>query len=319
MITTIALFSLGLFLSAFFSGCETGFYRVTRIRLVLDARGGDRTARMLLWFTNNPALFVATALIGNNLANYLTSLGIVLGAAYLPLSAGVAEIAAPILLSPLVFVYGELLPKNVFFKAPNRLLRRGGPLFLACAFVFAPISALLWALGWVLQRVIGETPLQVQLTLARAELQQVLVEGQDAGILKPAQRRLAQSLFLVASRKVADVSVPITKSHLAQLGDDKKTVLQTAERRDLSIFPVRGDDSLDLVGYVRAVDLLLDDAPTIETVRPLPEVASHEPLIAALIQLQSAKADVARVVGPDGETQGLVFTNDLTPSLVRSE
>ena len=46
------MFVLGIFLSAFFSGAETGFYRVTRVRLLLDGLGGDPIARTLLWLTN---------------------------------------------------------------------------------------------------------------------------------------------------------------------------------------------------------------------------------------------------------------------------
>ena len=74
----LILLLLGLLLSAFFSGSETGFYRVTRVRLVLDGRDGDFISRRLLWLTNNPSVFVATTLVGNNLANYLTSFAIVL-------------------------------------------------------------------------------------------------------------------------------------------------------------------------------------------------------------------------------------------------
>ena len=74
----LLLLSVGAFLSALFSGSETGFYRVTRVRLLLDGLGGDPVARMLLRLTNHPALFVATTLIGNNVANYVMSLGIVL-------------------------------------------------------------------------------------------------------------------------------------------------------------------------------------------------------------------------------------------------
>ncbi len=80
MMLVIALFAVGLLLSAFFSGAETGFYRVTRVRIVLDALAGDRIARGLLWLTNRPYLFVATTLVGNNIANYLTSLAAVMGA-----------------------------------------------------------------------------------------------------------------------------------------------------------------------------------------------------------------------------------------------
>ena len=66
MVWIFLMLVIGIFLSAFFSGSETGFYRVTRVRLVIKALRGDRVSRGLLWLTNNPALFVATTLIGNN-------------------------------------------------------------------------------------------------------------------------------------------------------------------------------------------------------------------------------------------------------------
>ena len=56
-----ALFFLGLGLTAFFNGVETGFFRVPRIRLRLDALAGDRLSRALFWLSNRPGLFVATA------------------------------------------------------------------------------------------------------------------------------------------------------------------------------------------------------------------------------------------------------------------
>ena len=175
MIYISLLFVAGLALSAFFSGAETGFYRVTRVRLVLDGLGGDWIARSLLWLTNNPTLFVATTLIGNNLANYLTSLSMVMGT-HLLLGGDsfLVEMLVPIALAPIVFIYGELMPKNLFYSAPNMLLRRGGPLFLFFTVLFAPISALLWGVGRLLERILGQAPLRVQLALARSELQQIL-------------------------------------------------------------------------------------------------------------------------------------------------
>ena len=72
----LVLFLIGLFLSAFFSGNETGFYRLSFVRLNIDAQSGDRVTQKLLWFARNPSYFVATTLIGNNVANYLTTLSI---------------------------------------------------------------------------------------------------------------------------------------------------------------------------------------------------------------------------------------------------
>ena len=77
-ILLLNLFLVGLVLSAFFSGSETGFYRTSRIRLMLDALAGDKVARGLLLVIHNPMLFIATILVGNNLANYVVTLSVVL-------------------------------------------------------------------------------------------------------------------------------------------------------------------------------------------------------------------------------------------------
>ena len=324
MIPAMLLLVAGVFLSAFFSGSETGFYRVTRVRLVLDARDGDLIARGLLWLTNNPTLFVATTLIGNNVANYATSLAIVIAIEGSPLgglsrSEGplLAKLIAPVALSPLVFVYCELLPKNLFLHAPNQMLRRSGPLFLACVVLFWPVSAVLWALARLLQSVVGEAPLRVQLTLARNELRQVLQEGQEAGILRPAQRRLAQSLIAVASQPVTRFCTPAGRVASVRMGAQKSEVLRLARRHGAPLAPVTGPQGRGLVGYVRIVDLCLDDAQIVEKVRPLmtiPESTSH---IAALIQMRSEGEGLARVVNSNGDTVGLLFANQLTEPMFR--
>ena len=78
MIAAICLFLAALAMNAFFSGTETGFFRLSRLRLVMEGIAGDRMSRILLWFANQPSIFVATALVGNNLANDLTSLAVVM-------------------------------------------------------------------------------------------------------------------------------------------------------------------------------------------------------------------------------------------------
>ncbi len=224
----LLLLTVGIFLSAFFSGSETGFYRVTRVRLLLDGLGGDLVSRMLLRLTNHPALFVATTLIGNNVANYLTSLGIVLAVHELFGNSQLAETVAPLVLSPWVFVYCELLPKQLFYRSPNRLLRRSGPLLFCFTILFSPVAFVLWVLGWLLEKIVGQTPLRVRLTLARKELQEVLQEGQEAGILHTTQRDLAQRLFAHASEDVVKFSTPLTRVISVPLGAGKSEALQAA-------------------------------------------------------------------------------------------
>jgi len=317
VIVALELLLVGLALSAFFSGSETGFYRATRVRLVLDALDGDWISRGLLWLTNNPAFFVATTLIGNNIANYMTTFGVVLVTREIVGDASAAELTATVLFSPMVFVYGELLPKYLFFNAPNLLLRRGGPLFLFFTAAFAPVSAILWASGRALQALLGETPLRVRLALARKELQEVLQEGHEAGILRPAQRDLAQSLFAMAPRPVVNYCRPASRVVSARLGMDRSQVLRLAQRHGAAVLPVIEREGRELAGYLRVVDLYLGSEGNLREVRPLVKLERNASPIKALMQLQSEKEELAQVLDAQGKTVGLLYATDLAESLFR--
>jgi CBS domain containing-hemolysin-like protein len=319
----LALAAVGLFLSAFFSGSETGFYRATRMRLVLDALGGDLIARGLVWLTNHPLVFVATTLVGNNLANYLVSLAIVMGVQAILDGNGpatghghAAELIAPILLAPLLFVYGELLPKNLFLHAPNRLLRAGGPLFLLCVPLFFPISMLLWGLNWILARFVAEPPEQVRLTLARRELRRLLEEGHEAGILHPSQFALARGLFAVANHPVTRYTTPLSEVPRARSDMSKDDVCRLARRLQIPDVPVeRGGADPQLVGYVRVIDLALSPSDELGPIRPLLQVPETDSHIGALMRMHSVRETLAQVIDAEGRTLGILTAHSLREPL----
>ena len=270
---------------------------------------------MLLHLTNHPALFVATTLIGNNVANYMTSLGIVLAVNRLFANSQLAEVTATIVLSPLVFVYCELLPKQLFFYLPNRLLRRSGTLLLFFTLLFAPVALLLWILGWLLEKLVGQTPLRVRLTLARKELQQVILEGEEAGVLHTAQRDLAQRLFARASQDIGFVTTPLSRVAAVRQGVSTKSALAVARRNRTAVIAVRESNSRDWAGYVRVIDLLLASDQPVNQLRPLPRLARNTPYLQAVMQLQEAHADVGLVEDRNGNVIGMLYTSRLTEML----
>ena len=314
------LFAVGILLSAFFSGAETGFYRVTRLRLILDGRAGDWVARGLLWLTNNPAVFVATTLIGNNIANYLVSLSIVVGVQWLPFSGhDVLGMIAPMLLAPVIFVYGELLPKNLFFHAPNLLLRRVGPMLFLCAVCFAPISLFLAGLGQILQWMLGETPLQLRLTLARKELDRVLQEGEDAGVLESSQRKLAHSVNTIGAKAVSEIRTPVSRVAAVPLGASKAEALRIAKRHHASFVTICDQSSRKLLGYVRVIDLCFTESSEIKDMREFLVAGENESLVSTMIRMQTERVEVARVMGKTGETLGIVSRHRLQCALFHGE
>lgn len=311
LLVILLLLACGMFLSAFFSGSETGFYRATRIRFVLDALGGNLVARGLHLLGNHPPLFVATTLIGNNLANYTTSAAIVMLTRRLAGDHSLTELLVTVAMSPVVFVYGELLPKNLFFHAPNLLLRRAGGLFLVFTCLFLPVSAVLYWLGRVLEGMLGQTPLRLRLALARQELQEVMHEGREAGLLKPVQYNLAQNLFSVASREVAQICGPLPRDGVVR-GSPVGAAQRIAQRQAASVLPVLERKNGPVAGYVRTVDLYLQSEPQVDRVRPLITVRAKDSHVSALIRLRGAGEPLAAVLDERGAMIGLLSIEQLT-------
>lgn len=321
MLMAIILGMLGLALSALFSGTETGFYRSTRVRLVLDARSGDWIARGLLFLSTHPSLFVATVLVGNNVANYLVSAAIVMATDLLYTGGGNwPHLLAPLVLAPVLFIYGELLPKDLFFQAPNRLLRKAGPIVLGFAVIFLPISSMLFALSKLLEKLAGESPETVQSTLARRELQRVLDEGHAVGVLHPAQRQLAQGLFAAANQPAGSFATPLARVIRARFDMSKERVIQLAKRYGLTAIPVESFvGGKTHWGYVRLIDLRLSDSAEIAPIRPLLRIRDSEPHIGVLTRMQTSGEPLGLVVNSRGEPVGIVSARSLISPLLREE
>lgn len=312
MMIPILIFFVGLALSAFFSGCETGLYRVSRTRLVLDGLSGSLAGRGLVWLLNHPTIFVATTLVGNNIANYLTSFAIVMFVIQIIGGGAGVELGLTVLMSPIVFVFGELLPKHLFFQAPYRLLRATRWFLLAAVGVFAPISVLLAGLGNALQALTGETPFRLRLTMARGDLDQVLRDGHEAGLLADGQRRLARNLFEIGNQPAVQFGVRPDRLAVVNSPVDLLEARHQARRCNHPIILVRRRGRI--VGFYRFADLIGKKIVP----EPLPVVRGtlQDRHLGVLLRLYDAHSDVAVLYDSSGNLSSVVTRRQLLQSLV---
>ena len=319
MIGILFLLVAGILLSAFFSGSETGFYRVQRLRLVVSTIAGDWTSAGLLWLSNRPSWFIATTLVGNNLANYLTSLMVVMASDRLVPSGGIwVNLLGPILVAPVLFIAGELLPKNLFYHAPNRLLKWCAPALFVCSGLFLPLTILLWAFSKLLQMATNSPHQEMRLSLARRELAELLAEGHEAGILRPIQQTLAQAMLSIARQPVKNFASSSGRVVRATTTMSTSDVFRIAQRNGRSLLPVEDPSKRRrLVGYLRMADLYLSNESSPPEPRPLVPLQEDESLLSALRKLSQAEDALGHVVGTDGRTVGFVTGRELRISLLR--
>jgi CBS domain containing-hemolysin-like protein len=314
MVVAVVLFAVALMMSAFFSGTETGLYRVSRTKLVLDGLGGSRSARGILWLLNHPAIFIATSLVGNNLANYLISLAVVIASASFFGSGSAAELFGPMLITPVVFVFGELMPKSIFFRAPYRLISATSPVIIAVAAVLSPVAALLGMLAIALQRITGQTPFPIRLAMARSELDQLFRHGQEAGILGTGQRFLAQRLLDVGDRAAISYGVAVDRLAVIDAPIDVKEARYRARRANHPIVLVRRAGRI--VGFVWYADLCA--SKPLRDWNPVVRSKIEDRHLRVLLKLYDAGSEVAVLRGEGGVVMSVVTRRQLVQPLIKA-
>ena len=331
LVFSLILGFVAFLLGALFGGSETGFYRISRIRLKLDAMGKDHTARRLLWLINRPSFFVATVLVGTNVTNYLVSVATVLFVgALLPDGQGAGvELVATLLLVPFLFVYGEMFPKYLFMHAPNRMLRMFAPLILFSFRLFLPLSSLLWLVNRGISLLLHRSQEMIRLTLGRDELTRIIDEGHDVGILVAAQQRLANGVFAFSNHQVKDWMLSVTNWPRLTTDMTPATALKIVRQHRLTELPVYETSDVPLdgapLGYVRMVDLefaargfygetsleLLQLLKTRLPIRSVVEISSQHTLLTAMIMLQTLHGSFGCVIGENRRCIGFVSTDQL--------
>ena len=301
-LAAVLLLAIGIRLSAFFSGSETGFHRVSYLRLTAAAHDGDPAARRILRFVRNPAEFTATTLVGNTTATLITAAGVVFLARAMSFGDSVwAAVIAALALLPFAYLFGELLPKNLNNRAPFHMLRNGSRWFLLAHRLLLPVSWPLILLSRAVQRGGAADPeAPLALALGRTRLVQVLKRGHAEGLLTDAQSRLVGGLLQTAPLPVIDSAIPLGRI----LGVDDETprdgVLDFARRFGVSSVMVRTAGSTDgWYGYVRIADLMVTNWPVSLLTRPMPRV-----------EATASRLEAIQILRQNGAQYGVVYRRD---------
>lgn len=314
----VLLFIVGIRLSAFFSGSETGFYRVSTLQVTLQKQHGDGVAAKLYYFVTHPERFVATTLVGNNVANYVTTLaiGLVVGIVWGE-STGAAEVIATLLMTPVIFVFGELIPKILYYRSPMALLRAGSVGFDLCYYLFLPISYPLIRLSRLISRFGSSDKRPIEVVFGRNRLYGVLEAGEREGLLTELQRNLAENLMQVAGLPVGLSMVPTsTVQGVSEEATMDQAIQMAGRTKSAHILLHKPGQPSTWSAYVRVFDMLsLSSAPR-HAMRPLPAFDASTPRLEVLTTL-TREAALFGVVMSGERCVGIIKRQTLVSQLFR--
>ncbi len=312
---------VGVFFSALFSGMETGVYGLNVVRMnVMARRTGSgrrrRRAALLLSEIEKPDRLLASLLIGNNLANYTGAIGV----SALLTAAGLSDwgivIVNAAVLTPLLFIFGETLPKDFFRASADRIMPSFGWLLRALRLVLTACLALplVRLFGFAVSRLLrGSDPSAV--ATARMRIVALLKEGRRHGVLSESQTTLVDRAARLHERRVQNEMTPWSRVTALHADWPRERVDEEARRHVHGHYPVI-DRRNRVVGVVRSIDLWLQRDTSVTTLMSSPVfLEADDPLVTAIRSMRNAGARHA-VVRRRDHPVGFIAERDLLEPLL---
>lgn len=312
----LALAAIGLIGSSIWSGVETGCYTLNRVRLSVRASSGDPAAVRLRRSIEGPESLLATLLVGNNIANYLGALGTTAFLGGLGYGESKVVLINTMILTPLVLVFCESLPKEVFRRASDTLTYRFAGMLRFSSMLFGLIGVLpllVW-IGRGIGRLAGLSS-GVELSTSRERVAMLLKEGGASGTISDTQSTLIDRATAFTRATVGQEMIPWPRVRSISVDTPAPQAARAVMAAGHASFPLV-DRAGRVKGTARAIDVLLEPGEPLEAHASPPVVVREETRVVEALRLLQAAGQSLAIVERGGRPVGIVTVKDLVEPLV---
>jgi Mg2+/Co2+ transporter CorB len=309
-------------LNAFFSLAETALTAASRARMTSLEKEGDRNARRVLALVENRERMIGAVLLG---ANFVTIAASAIAATiFTQLYGDAGPIISTLVLTPLLLIFGEVLPKTWAITSPDSLARAVSWPVTWMVRLLAPIVAGVTFLVRRTLRLFGVKVAEgVDVLAAREEIMGTVELHAEEGAVERDVRNRLRGAFELGDLTVADVMVHRKSMKVIDADLPPREVIAQAMASPHTRLPVYKDDPDNIIGVLHARDLLRaisekgrDGVVLAETMREpwfVPETAWAEDQLAEFLK---RREHFAIVVDEFGALQGLVTLEDIIEEIV---
>ena len=330
----IFLIIIFILLNGLFAAAEIAVVTARKSRIKQLVEEGNRAARILYKFKEEPDRFLATIQIAITLGSVLAS--VIGGAAaiqvikpviaqipYKPIAASSDAISigiVTILITYFAMVFGELIPKSVALSHPEEVGLRVAKLVEGFSRGAAVFVKLLTFSANILLRPFGRKTFTERAYVTEEEVKMLIMEGGEQGVFEPTEQELIHSVFEFTDMSAKEVMVPSTRMATIGLGMSVEEIKSIIAEEQFSRYPVVGRDVNDIRGVLYAKDFLnafaRGEADVRRLVKPpffIPETMKISNL---LREMQKKRVHMALVIDEYGGVSGLVTMEDLIEEIV---
>lgn len=319
MLIYLGILAVCTLMSGFFSGSETALIGISRerVHILAEESGSGKKLEQLI---AEPERMLSTLLVANNAVNVLSA-----SVATLLFISLVGEAWGPwvatVVMTALLLIFGEITPKTIAARHPERFSLAVAPAIWNLSIVLAPVASFFTAITRGLLRLLRIDANGAYDGVTDDDIRALARLGERGGHIVEAEREIIDALFHLDDRAVREVMTPrlsiVSLPTPLTAAAVRTAVTETGHSR----FPVSAGDLDDLIGIIAVKDLLLnpeyETAPNLDRLlrRPnyVPETMS---VLDTLSEMRSKRYGMAVVVDEHGGVEGIVTIKDLVAELV---
>ncbi len=321
-----------LLLSAFFSGMEMAYVSSNKIHIELEKKKGGLLAKILSKITENPSKFIATMLVGNNIA--LVVYGLYMGDFIMDWLNGMLPLAneqlnyiithfgllIQTLISTLVILFtAEFFPKVFFQIYGNTLLK----FFALPAYIFYIlfyfISTFVMQISdFVLKKFFKTEGDEIQLSFSKIELGNYISEQMESvnnDEEVDSEIQLFKNALEFAEVKAREAMVPRTEIMAVELHESTQNLTKLFTETGYTKILIYKDTIDDIIGYIRAFDMFKKPKSIKSIIHPIEFVPETMLISDVLDTLTKKRKSIAVVLDEYGGTSGMLTVEDIIEEL----
>ena len=311
-------------ISGFFSGSETALTAASKARMHSLAKNGDRRAARVNNLIERKDRLIGTLLLGNNLVNILASA--LATSLFLTLFGDAGVAYATLVMTVIVVIFAEVLPKSWAISDPDGFARRVSPIVAPLVTLLRPFVNII---NFICRRILLAFGFDMDQTDSmlggrdelRGAVEVMHMEGQ---VVKDDRDRLGGLLDL---RELEVSDVMVHRTDMLSLDADKPNAQLIGEILDAPFtrIPIWRGKTENIIGIIHAKDVLralhrVNNDPSAVDVAKIaakpwfvPDTTGLEDQLNAFLR---RKAHMAIVIDEYGETEGLVTLEDIIEEIV---
>ena len=302
--------------STFFSGTETAFSSVNKIKMKNLAAEDNKRAAIVLDLTENFDKLITTILVGNTIANIaMTTVATVYGIQ--TWGARIGPTLATVMVTILVLVLGEISPKIIAREYAEEVALFLAPFVKALIIIMTPLTFIFMGLKVLLKKIVGKN---TEPEFSEDELLTIVEEAEAGGAIGEEQSELIANAIEFNDVEAIDILTPRVDIVAIEKGTPVAEIKQVFKDSGLSRLPVYEDDLDNIIGVLNQKDFYNNNVKNIKDtekfIKPVAYVAETIKAAVLLKKMQAKKTHIAIVVDEYGGTTGLVTLEDIIEEIV---